>query len=104
MATSQAHTDHHRPRAESQPERNAERRGWRNGTKPWRLKTRVGTVELRIPKDRAGQFQSSLFERYQRSEKALVAALTTMYIQGVSTRRVTKMVGQLCGVLCPLRR
>lgn len=78
-------------------ERNAERRGWRNGTKPRRLKTRVGTVELRIPKDRAGQFQPSLFERYQRSEKALVAALTTMYIQGVSTRRVTKIVGQLCG-------
>lgn len=78
-------------------ERSAERRGWRNGSKPRRLKTRVGTIELRIPKDRGGQFQPTLFERYQRSEKALMIALVTMYIQGVSTRRVKKIVGQLCG-------
>ena len=78
-------------------QRSAERRGWRNGSKPRRLKTRVGTIELRIPKDRAGQFQPTLFERYQRSEKALMLALVTMYVQGVSTRRVKKIVGQLCG-------
>lgn len=64
-------------------QRSAERRGWRNGSKPRRLKTRVGTIELRIPTDRGGQFQPSLFERYQRSEKALMVALVTMYIQGV---------------------
>lgn len=78
-------------------ERSEGRRGWRNGSKPRRLKTRVGTIELRIPKDRHGQFQPSLFERYQRSEKALVAALATMYVQGVSTRRVKKIVSVLCG-------
>jgi putative transposase len=80
-------------------ERNGERRGWRNGSKRRRLHTRVGTIELRIPKDREGRFQPSLFERYQRSEKAFVLALVEMYIQGVSTRKVQKVVEQLCGVL-----
>jgi putative transposase len=59
-------------------ERSPERRGWRNGSKPRKLKTRVGTLELRVPKDREGRFQPSLFERYERSEKALVAALIQM--------------------------
>jgi transposase-like protein len=80
-------------------ERTGERQGWRNGSKRRRLHTRVGTIELRIPKDREGRFQPSLFERYQRSEKALVLALVEMYIQGVSTRKVQKVVEQLCGVL-----
>ena len=80
-------------------ERTGERRGWRNGSKRRRLHTRVGTIELRIPKDREGRFQPTLFERYQRSEKAFVLALVEMYIQGVSTRKVQKVVEQLCGVL-----
>lgn len=80
-------------------ERNGERQGWRNGSKRRRLHTRVGTIELRIPKDREGRFQPSLFERYQRSEKAFVLALVEMYIQGVSTRKVQKVVEQLCGVM-----
>lgn len=80
-------------------ERTGERQGWRNGTKRRRLHTRVGTIELRVPKDREGRFQPSLFERYQRSEKAFVLALIEMYIQGVSTRKVQKVVEQLCGVL-----
>ena len=53
-----------------------------------RLITRVGTLELRVPQDRAGRFSTDLFERYQRSEKALVGALAEMYVQGVSTRKV----------------
>lgn len=80
-------------------ERTGERQGWRNGSKRRRLHTRVGTIELRVPKDREGRFQPSLFERYQRSEKAFVLALIEMYIQGVSTRKVQKVVEQLCGVL-----
>lgn len=80
-------------------ERSGERQGWRNGSKRRRLHTRVGTIELRIPKDREGRFQPTLFERYQRSEKAFVLALVEMYIQGVSTRKVQKIVEQLCGVL-----
>lgn len=73
------------------------RRGWRNGHKPRTFKTRLGKLELRIPQDRHGRFQPSLFERYERSEKALIAALIEMYVHGVSTRKVSKIVEQLCG-------
>jgi len=78
-------------------ERTAARTGWRNGYKPRTLKTRVGTIELRIPQDRSGQFSPSLFERYQRSEKAFMLAMTEMYLQGISTRKVTQVVETLCG-------
>jgi transposase-like protein len=70
-------------------ERSGERRGWRNGFKPWVLKTRVGELELLVPKDREGQFQTVLFERYRRSEKALVLSMLQMYIEGVLTRKVS---------------
>jgi transposase-like protein len=78
-------------------ERSPERAGWRNGYKDRTLKTRVGALMLRIPKDRDGRFHLSRFERYERGEKALVLALIEMYVQGVSTRRVTKIVEELCG-------
>ena len=77
-------------------ERTTERRGYRNGAKPRTLKTRVGTIDLMVPKDREGRFQPSLFERYQRNEKALVLALVEMYVQGVSTRKVKAITEQLC--------
>ena len=78
-------------------ERTVLRRGWRNGTRSRRYTTRVGTLELHVPRDRAGLFQPALFARYERSEQALVAALVDMYVQGVSTRKVTKVVETLCG-------
>ncbi|ESZ54504.1 hypothetical protein X728_31210 [Mesorhizobium sp. L103C120A0] len=59
--------------------------------------TRVGKLELRVPQDRAGRFSTELFERYQRSERALVATLAEMYVQGVSTRKVKAITEQLCG-------
>jgi putative transposase len=59
--------------------------------------TRVGKLELRVPQDRQGRFCTQLFERYQRSEKALVAALVEMYVQGVSTRKVKAITEELCG-------
>jgi putative transposase len=66
--------------------------------------TRVGKLELRVPQDRTGRFSTELFERYQRSERALVAALAEMYVQGVSTckslpsrRRVKAITEELCG-------
>jgi putative transposase len=80
-------------------QRSGERRGWRNGHKPRTFKTRVGKLELRIPQDREGRFLPSVFERYERSEKALVAAMIEMYVHGVSTRKVSKIVEQLCGHL-----
>jgi transposase-like protein len=79
-------------------QRNDARRGWRNGFKPRTLKTRVGELELMVPKDRDGQFQTELFERYQRSEKAFVAALLQMYVEGVSTRKVSAITEALCGL------
>ena len=78
--------------------RTAERRGYRNGYKPRTLKTRVGRLEFMVPKDREGRFRTELFEKYQRSEKALILAITEMYVQGVSTRKVKKITEELCGL------
>jgi putative transposase len=58
------------------------RLSYRSGYYPRGLITRVGKLELRVPQDRHGRFSTEIFERYQRSEKALVAALTEMYVQG----------------------
>ena len=68
-------------------ERTAERTGYRSGYYTRGLITRVGKLELRVPQDRAGRFSTEIFERYQRSEKALVSCLAEMYVQGVSTRK-----------------
>lgn len=78
-------------------ERCEERMGYRSGYYGRSLVTRVGKLELRIPQDRQGRFRTELFERYQRSEKALVAALAEMYVQGVSTRKVKAITEELCG-------
>jgi transposase-like protein len=78
-------------------ERNSERTGYRAGYYSRGLVTRIGKLELRVPRDRNGEFSTALFERYQRSEKALVAALAEMYVQGVSTRKVTAITEELCG-------
>ncbi len=78
-------------------ERSGERRGYRNGSKPRTLTTRVGTLELLVPQDRDGTFSTELFGRYQRSEQALVASLMEMYVQGVSTRKVAQITETLCG-------
>lgn len=79
-------------------ERTSGRNGYRNGYKPRALKTRLGTMELMVPKDREGRFQTELFERYQRSEKALMLGVVQMYLQGVSTRKVKKITEELCGL------
>jgi putative transposase len=78
-------------------ERTEGRLSYRSGYYGRSLITRVGTLELRVPQDRAGRFSTELFERYQRSEKALVAALAEMYVQGVSTRKVKAVTEMLCG-------
>ena len=78
-------------------ERSDLRVGYRSGYYRRRLLTRVGTLVLRVPQDRAGQFSTQVFEQYQRSEKALVAALAQMYVQGVSTRKVAAITQELCG-------
>jgi putative transposase len=78
-------------------ERTPQRLGHRSGYYGRTLISRVGKLELRVPQDRQGRFSTKLFERYQRSEKALVAALAEMYVQGASTRKVKAITEELCG-------
>jgi transposase-like protein len=78
-------------------ERSKTRSGYRAGYYPRSLVTRIGKIELRVPRERSGEFSTALFERYARSEKALVAALAEMYVQGVSTRRLKAITEELCG-------
>ena len=78
-------------------ERTQGRIGYRSGYYSRGLITRVGKIELRVPRDRNGEFSTALFERFQRSEKALVSALAEMYVQGVSTRKVKAITEELCG-------
>src|SRR5271169_329833 len=78
-------------------ERTGGRLGYRSGYYRRTLVTRIGKLELRVPQDREGRFSTELFERYQRSERALVAALAEMYVQGVLTRKVKAITEELCG-------
>ncbi|NPV80208.1 MAG: Transposase [Candidatus Methanosuratincola subterraneus] len=78
-------------------ERTDERQGYRNGHRERSLTTRIGRLTLEVPRTRAGKFSTDLFERYQRSEQALILALMEMVINGVSTRKVRSVVEELCG-------
>ena len=78
-------------------ERSDQRLGYRRGYYRRRLITRVGTLGLRVPQDRAGHFSTQVFAPYQRSEQALVAALAQRYVPGVSTRKVAALTEELCG-------
>lgn len=69
----------------------------RNGYKPRQWTTRVGNLQLQVPQTRDGEFYPSVFKRYQRSEKALVAALSEAYVQGVSTRKMKTVTEELLG-------
>jgi len=78
-------------------ERTEERQGYRNGTYPHTLTTRVGTITLKVPRLRNGKFSTELFSRYQRSEQAFVLALMEMVVNEVSTRKVAEITEELCG-------
>jgi putative transposase len=81
-------------------ERTDERRGRRNGYKPRTLNTRVGRVSLAVPQVRQcdrGPYEPSLFNKFQRSERALLVACSEMYFQGVSTRNVRAVLAEMCG-------
>ena len=79
-------------------ERTASRRGYRNGFKGKRIQTRVGELHLEIPQVRGLRFYPKSLERGCRSEKALKLAIAEMYVMGVSTRKVTEITEQLCGL------
>jgi putative transposase len=78
-------------RCQRSPERQGERNGYRN--RDW--DTRVGTLELRVPRVRDGSFFPGLLEPRKRAERALVATVREAYVQGVSTRRVDHLVKAL---------
>ena len=78
-------------------ERTEDRNGYRNGFRMRSITTRVGTIELQLPRLRDGKFSTTLFQRYQRSEQALVLAMMEMVINGVSTRKVSAITEELCG-------
>jgi len=80
-------------------QRSSERDGYANGFKPRSFHTTFGNLDLAIPqvRDSSEIFRTSLLEKGSRSDRALKSAIATMYVQGVSTRRVTKVVEELCG-------
>ena len=78
-------------------QRGEARRGQANGFKPKTVKTRIGPLELAVPQVRGAKFYPQALERGSRSEKALRLALAEMYVQGVSTSKVTKITEELCG-------
>ena len=78
-------------------ERTDERQGYANGFKDKTMTTRVGDLHLKVPQTRDVDFYPQSLARGVRSERALTAALAEMYVQGVSTRKVSKIVEELCG-------
>ena len=78
-------------------ERTEERTDSRNGTRERELTTRIGTLVLTVPRHRNVPFKTLLFENYSRSEAALIASMAEMVVNGVSTRKVAKIVETLCG-------
>jgi transposase-like protein len=81
-------------------ERTPERRGYANGYKDKTVATRLGSLALQVPQVRGEvEFYPSALERGVRSERALKLAVAEMYVQGVSTRRVTEVMQKLCGGL-----
>jgi len=81
----------------SRYERTEERLGYSNGFKPKTVKTRLGVLNLEVPQVRDSTFYPSSLEKGVRSERALRVALAEMYFQGVSTRKVTSIMEELCG-------
>jgi len=78
-------------------ERTENRQGYRNGSYPHQLHTRIGTITLSVPRIRGGKFTTELFARYQRSEQALILTMMEMVDNGVSTRKVAQVTEELCG-------
>ena len=79
-------------------ERSEERSGSRNGYRDRDLTTRIGTITLKVPKHRNGEpFKTLVFDNYCRSEAALIVTMAEMVVNGVSTRKVSKVMEMLCG-------
>jgi len=75
-------------------ERSESRKAQRNGYKERSLKTRAGELRLKKPQFREIAFETKVFDRYSRVEKALINAVIESYLQGVSTRKVQDIISQ----------
>lgn len=78
-------------------ERTDDRSDYRNGTRERELNTRIGKLTLKVPRHRNEPFHTMVFDNYQRSEACLIATMVQMVIDGVSTRKVERVVEELCG-------
>jgi len=78
-------------------QRNCQRRGHRNGYRQRSLLTSVGMLDLKVPRDREGQYRPDLFARYQRVDSSLEQTIQAMFLRGVSTRKVGEILDVLCG-------
>lgn len=78
-------------------ERNEQRCDSRNGFRDRSLNTRIGTITLKVPRHRNRSFETAIFDEYTRSEAALISSMMEMVVNGVSTRKVSKVVETLCG-------
>ena len=78
-------------------ERSEERTDCRNGSRDRELNTRVGRITLHVPRHRNVPFKTLVFDNYSRSEAALVASMAEMVVNGVSTRKVSRVMETLCG-------
>lgn len=78
-------------------ERSNERRDYRNGYYERELILSIGKLKLKVPRTRSGEFSTTVFEKYAWCDQALILSMLEMVINGVSTRKVTYIVEQLCG-------
>jgi transposase-like protein len=85
---------------QAQPhQRTEQRQGYANGFKPKTVSTRLGDIRFSVPQVRGQvEFYPSALEKGLRSERALKLAIAEMYVQGVSTRKVTRILEELCGL------
>lgn len=78
-------------------ERSNDRIDYRNGYYEREIVMSVGKLTLKVPRTRNGEFSTSVFEKYARHDQALILSMIEMVVNGVSTRKVTQIVEQLCG-------
>lgn len=78
-------------------QRDDQRRDYRNGYYNRDYTLSLGKLSLKVPRTRSGEFSTELFEQYERKDQTFVLSMIEMYLNGVSTRKITKIVESLCG-------
>ena len=76
-------------------ERSDSRETYRNGYRPRSLNTRLGEIDLEIPKLRSGSYHPRFLQHYKRTEAAMISVIQESYIQGVSTRKMSKIIQEM---------